>query len=141
MPNAWISRSVWSRLPLLAEARIANRGGQFRAARRPGQLQAPQLVLAVVRFEKAVRGDMAACVEGAGVIDLARADLLILQMVGKQGGQVRGRLPQQGEPRRDRLLGVGIRFTAQVLGHRLRIVQVRLRLGDARCAQQVVVVE
>ena len=128
-------------LPLFAVARIADRCGQFRAARRPGQLQAPQLVLAVVRFQKAVRGNIAAGVERPGVIDLAPSDLLILQVVGEQGRQVRSRLPKQGQPGRDRLLRVGIRFTSQVLGHSFRVVQVRFRFGDARCAKQVVVVD
>ena len=66
-------------LPLLAEARIADSSGQFRATRRPGQLQAPQLVPAIVRFRKAVRGDIAAGVERPCVIDLARPDLLVVQ--------------------------------------------------------------
>ena len=128
-------------LPLRRETRVADGGCQLRDGRRPGQLQAPQLVLAVVRFQIAVRGDVAAGVERPGVVDLPRADVLVLQVVGEQRRQLRGRLPQQREPRGNRLLRVGVGFPPKVGLHRAGVGQVRLGLGDARRAQQVVVID
>ena len=78
-----------------------------------------------------MRRDIAAGVERPRVVDLPRADLLILQVVGEQRRQRRGRLPQQREPRGDRLLGIGIRLAPQVGLHHAGVAQVRLRLSTA----------
>ena len=88
-----------------------------------------------------MRGDVAAGVERLRVIDLPRAHPLILQVVGKERRQVRGRLPQEGEPRGDGLLRVSVRLPAEVRRHRHGIGRVRFRLGDARRAHQIVVVD
>ena len=68
-------------------------------------------------------------------------EMLILQVVGDERRQIRRRLPQQGESRGDRLLGVRVRLPAEVRLHRRGIGGVRFRLGDARRAHQIVVVD
>ena len=88
-----------------------------------------------------MRGDVAARVERPGVVHLARTHLLVLQVVGQGRRQIRGRLPEQGEPGGNGLLRIRIRFRAKVRCHRRRIVQVRLRLGHPRHTQQEVVVD
>ena len=123
------------------EPRIADRGGHLRAPRCPGQLEAPQLVRAIVRFEVPVGGDVAAGVKRTGVVDLPRADALILQVIGEEGRERRRRFPEERQPRRGRRLGVGIRLPAEVRGHRSRIGKVGLRFGDAGRHEQVVVVD
>ena len=128
-------------LTLRGEPRVARGGSQLRPTEPPRQLQAQQLVPSVVRLEVAVRGHVTAGVERPRVVDLPRPHPLVLQVVGEEGGQVRRRVPQQGEPRREGVLGVRVRLPAQVRRHRLGIGQVGLGLGDARGAQQVVVVD
>ena len=63
MPNSWISRFRLVALSPRREAGVAGGGDQFCGPQRPGQLQAQQLVLAVVRLQETVRGDVAARVE------------------------------------------------------------------------------
>ena len=86
-------------------------------------------------------GDVAAGVERSIVVDLPCAGVLILQVPGEQCRQFRSDFPEQREPRRVGLLGVGVGFAPQVGRHRGGVGQVRLRLGDAGRAQQVVVVD
>ena len=75
------------------------------------------------------------------MVDLPRPDPLVLQVIGDQRREIGRRLPQQGEPRRERLLGVRVRPAVEVRGHRFRIAEVRLGLGDARREQEIVVVD
>ena len=105
MPNSWISRSVWSRCPR-AEKReqpAAEVSSATTSAQVSSRLSS-SFVRSVVRLQEVVRGDVAVRAERPRVVDLPRPDPLILPVVGDERRHVGGCLPQQGEPRGDRLL-------------------------------------
>ena len=91
--------------------------------------------------EEAVRGDVPAGPERCRMVDLPRAGAPVLRVVGDQSRRLRACLPQQGKPRGDGLLRVGVRLPPEIGGDRSRIGQVRLGFRHTRFDQQVVVVD